>query len=79
MNYRSLGGEQLEDVELLCRECHTGADETRAAESRPKHDEEPQEGLIVGIDDDQWGKLDPDMLQNGRYVPVPGLRWKGKS
>ena len=82
VHYRSLGNEQPEDVELLCRECHTGADEARAAKGRPKH-EEPQEGLIVGIDGDHWGKLDPDTiyipLQDGRYVPVPSLKWKGKS
>jgi hypothetical protein len=77
-----LGSEQPEDVELLCPECHTKADETRAAKNRPKH-VEPEEGWIVGIDGDHWGKLDPDMvyipLQDGRYVPVPSLKWKGKS
>jgi hypothetical protein len=82
VHYRSLGSEQPEDVELLCAECHKGADEARAAKSRPKRDE-PEEGLIVGIDGDHWGKLDPDMiyipLQDGRYVPVPSLKWKGKS
>lgn len=36
-HYRSLGSEQPEDVELLCPECHTGADEARAAKSRPTH------------------------------------------
>jgi 5-methylcytosine-specific restriction endonuclease McrA len=29
LHYRSLGNEQPEDVELLCRECHTAADESR--------------------------------------------------
>ncbi len=83
LHYRSLGTEQPEDVELLCRECHTAADAARAAKSRPKH-EEPQEGVIVGIDGDHWGRLDPDMiyllLQDGRYEPVPSLarKWKSK-
>jgi hypothetical protein len=53
-------------------ECHTGADEARVAKSRPKRDA-PQEGLIVGIDGDYWGKFDPDTIyilpQDGRYVP----------
>jgi len=49
----------------------------------PKH-VEPEEGWIVGPDGKaHWGKFDPDMiyipLQDGRNVPVPGLRWKGKS
>ena len=81
VRYRSLGSEQPEDVKLRCPECHAGADEARVAKSRPKRDE-PQEGLIVGIDGDHWGKLDPDTiyipLQDGRYVPVP-LKRKGKS
>ena len=81
VHYRSLGSEQPEDVELLCPECHTGADEARAAKGRPKHDV-PEEGLIVGTDGvARWGKFDPDMayilLKDGRNVPVPGLRWKG--
>jgi hypothetical protein len=79
VHYRTLGSEQPEDVELLCRECHTGADEAREAKNRPKRDD-PQEGLIVGIDGDHWGKFDPDTiylpLQDGRYVP---LKRKGKS
>jgi hypothetical protein len=41
-HYHSLGIEQPEDVELLCPKCHRGADEARAAKSRPKRDE-PQE------------------------------------
>jgi 5-methylcytosine-specific restriction endonuclease McrA len=77
--YRSLGDEQLEDVELLCRECHTGADEAREAKSRPKRDD-LEEGLIVGIDGDHWGMFDPDTsyvpLKDGRYVP---LKLKRKS
>jgi hypothetical protein len=82
VHYRSLGSEQPEDVELLCPECHTEADEARAAKSRPKH-VEPQEGLIVGTDGAaRWGEFDPDtvylVLKDGRNVPVPGLRWKGK-
>jgi 5-methylcytosine-specific restriction endonuclease McrA len=81
VHYRSLGGEQPEDVELLCRECHTRADEARAAKGRPTYDE-PEEGLIVGPDGDHWGKLDPDTfyipLKDGRYVPVSFKR-KGKS
>jgi hypothetical protein len=79
LHYRSLGSEQAEDVELLCRDCHSKADEARAAKGRPKRDD-PQEGVIVGIDGDHWGKFDPDTiyipLQDGRYVQ---LRWKGKS
>jgi 5-methylcytosine-specific restriction endonuclease McrA len=79
VHYRSLGSEQPEDVELLCRECHTAADEARAAKSRPKRDD-PQEGLIVGVDGDHWGKFDPDTiyipLQGGRHVPI---KRKGKS
>ena len=31
VHYRLLGNEQPEDVELLCRECHRGADGSRAA------------------------------------------------
>jgi 5-methylcytosine-specific restriction endonuclease McrA len=78
LHYRSLGSEQPEDVELLCPECHKGADEAR----RPKRDY-PQEGLIVGIDcEAHWGKFDPDtiyiVLQDGRNVPVTFKR-KGKS
>jgi 5-methylcytosine-specific restriction endonuclease McrA len=77
VHYRSLGSEQPEDVELLCPACHTGPDEARVAKSRPKRDE-PQEGLIVGIDGDQWGKFDPDTiyipLQDGRYVPLKRKR-----
>jgi 5-methylcytosine-specific restriction endonuclease McrA len=73
VHYRSLGSEQPEDVELLCPECHTGGDEARAAKSRPKRDD-PQEGWIVGIDGDYWGKFDPDtiyiVLQDGRNVPI---------
>lgn len=81
VHYRSLGSEQPEDVELLCPECHTGADEARAAKSRPKH-VVPEEGLLVGTDGvARWGKFDPDtaylVLKDGRNVPVPGLRWKG--
>jgi hypothetical protein len=80
VHYRSLGNEQPEDVELLCRECHTGADEARATKGRPRH-EEPEEGLIVGIDGDHWGKLDLDtvyiVLQDGQYLLVPFKR-KGK-
>ena len=34
-HYHSLGIEQPEDVELLCPKCHRGADEARAAKSRP--------------------------------------------
>src|SRR5262249_18432495 len=89
------GSERPEDVELLCPECHTRADEARAAAFRqsdaltkwlssqwwPKH--EPEEVWIVGPDGEHRGKLDPDMvyipLQDGRYVPVPSLKWKGKS
>lgn len=73
VHYRSLGSEQPEDVELLCAECHTGADEARATKSRPKH-VEPDEGWIVDSDGERWGRLDPDtvyiVLQDGRYVPV---------
>jgi HNH endonuclease len=76
VHYRSLGSEQPEDVELLCSECHTRADEARAAKGRPKRDA-PQEGWIVGNDGDHWGKLDPDtvyvVLQDGRYLPVPSV------
>ena len=36
LHYHSLGSEQPEDVELLCSKCHKGADEARAAKSRPK-------------------------------------------
>jgi 5-methylcytosine-specific restriction endonuclease McrA len=70
VHYRSLGSEQPEDVELLCRECHTGADEARQAKGRPKRDD-PQEGLIVGIDGDHWGKFDSDTI----YIPLPGGRY----
>ena len=83
LHYRSLGSEQLEDVELLCAECHTKADLARALKGRPKH-VEPDEGWIVGPDGERWGKLDPDMiylvLRDGRYVPVPSLtqKWKSK-
>jgi hypothetical protein len=35
IHYRSLGDEQPEDVELLCRECHTKANNAR----RPKRNE----------------------------------------
>jgi hypothetical protein len=77
VHYRSMGSEQPEDVELLCRECHSKADEARLAKSRPKRDD-PEEGLIVGPDGDYWGKFDPDtiylVLQDGRYVPVPFKR-----
>jgi 5-methylcytosine-specific restriction endonuclease McrA len=73
VHYRFIGSERPEDVELLCPECHAGADEAR----RPKRDL-PQEGLIVGIDGDHWGKFDPDtiyiQLQDGRWVPVPYKR-----
>jgi hypothetical protein len=69
VHYRSLGNEQPEDVELLCRECHTKADDSR----RPKRDY-PQEGLIVGKDGDYWGKFDPDTIYavfpDGRNVPL---------
>ena len=34
VHYRSLGSEQPEDVELLCRKYHTGPDEARAAKGR---------------------------------------------
>lgn len=82
VHYRSFGSEQPEDVKLLCPECHKEADEARAAKSQPKR-EEPQEGQIVGIDGDHWGKLDPDTiyvpLPDGRYLPVPSLKRKGKS
>jgi hypothetical protein len=83
LHYRTVGNERLEDVELLCAECHTRADEARAGKSRPKYVER-EEGWIVGPDGKaHWGKFDPDMiyipLQDGRNVPVPGLRWKGKS
>jgi hypothetical protein len=37
-HYHSLESEQREDVELLCPKCHRGADEARAAKSRPKCD-----------------------------------------
>ncbi len=77
MHYRSLGDEQPGDVELLCPECHKGADEARAAKGRPKRDES-QEVLIVGIDGDHWAKFDPDTiyirLPDGRYVPLPSKR-----
>ena len=73
VHYRSFGSEQPEDIELLCPGCHTAADEARAAKSRPKRDE-PQEGWIVGIDGDYWGKFDADtiyvVLKDGRNVPV---------
>lgn len=73
LHYHSLGSEQPEDVELLCNECHTAADEARAGKSQPVRDE-PQECLIVGNDGDHWGKLDPDTiyipLPDGRYVPI---------
>ena len=65
VHYRSLGNEQPEDVELLCSECHSKADEAR----RPKRDY-PQEGLIVGVDGDYWGKFDPDTI----YIPLPDGR-----
>jgi hypothetical protein len=88
VHYRSLGSEQPDDVELLCPECHTKADEARAAKRRPKR-YEPVEGWIVGIDGDHWGKLDRDMvyirLQDGRYLPADGrdvpatLKRTGKS
>ena len=75
VHYRSLGSEQPEDVKLLCPECHAAADEARVAKSRPKRDDE---GLIVGIDGDQWGKFDPDTiyipLQDGRWVPLKPKR-----
>jgi hypothetical protein len=65
---------------LLCLECHTGADDARAAKGRPKRDE-PEEGWIVGPDGEHWGMLDPDTvyipLKDGRYVPVQFKR-KGK-
>ncbi len=81
VHYRSLGSEQPEDVELLCPECHTRADEARATKGRPRYNE-PEEGLIVGPDGDHWGRLDPDTvyipLKDGRYVPVPFKR-KGES
>jgi hypothetical protein len=81
LHYRSLGSEQPEDVELLCALCHTGADEARAAKGRPKH-VEPEEGWIVGSDGDHWGKLDPEMiyavLPDGRYLPVPSLKLRGR-
>jgi HNH endonuclease len=72
VHYRSLGGEQPEDVELLCAECHTRADEERAG--RPKY-EEPEKGLIVCPDGvARLGKFDPDTiyipLPDGRYAPV---------
>lgn len=79
VHYRSLGSEQPEDVELLCRKCHTEADNARLAKNRPKRDT-LQEGMIVGIDGDHWGMLDPDTiyipLEDGRYLP---LKRKGKS
>jgi hypothetical protein len=82
LHYRSLGSEQPEDVKLLCAECHTKADEARAARGRPTH-VASEEGLIVSPDGKpRWSKFDPDMiyvpLPDGRNVPV-GLRWKGKS
>jgi hypothetical protein len=82
MHYRSFGSEQPEDVELLCAECHTKADEARATKGRPKY-EVPEEGWIVGPDGEHWGRLDPDMTYavwpDGRYLPLPSLKWKGRS
>jgi hypothetical protein len=76
-----LGREQPEEVELLCSDCHALTDEARATTSHTNRDE-PQEGMIVGVDGDHWGKLDPDTiylpLQDGRYVPVQPKQ-KGKS
>jgi hypothetical protein len=78
LHYRSLGREQLEDVALLCHECHLGADLERASKGRPVNDD-PQEVLIVTEHGDHWGKLDPDAiyipLKDGRYLP---LNFKGK-
>lgn len=65
VHYHSLGNEKPEDVELLCSECHSKADETR----RPKRNY-PQEGLIVDVDGDYWGKFDPDTI----YIPLPDGR-----
>jgi len=71
LHYRSLGNEQPEDVELLCLECHTKADESRAAKGWPKRDE-PEEVLIAGIDGEfHWGKFEPGTI----YVPLPGGRY----
>ena len=77
-----MGSEQPGDVELLCAECHTKADEARAAKGRPNYFVE-EESWIVGPDGGaRWGKFDPDTiylpLPDGRNVPL-GLRWKGKS
>lgn len=69
VHYRTLGSEMPDDIELLCPECHTKADEAR----RPKRNY-PEEGLIVGSEGDYWGKFDPDTiyipLTDGRYLPL---------
>jgi len=71
LHYRSFGNEQPEDVDLLCRECHTGADKARAAKGRPKY-EPLEEGLIIGDDGvARWDKFEPDTV----YVPLPDGRY----
>jgi 5-methylcytosine-specific restriction endonuclease McrA len=78
LHYRSLGNEQPEDVELLCQECHTLADEERTGKCFSKRSNS-DEGLIVGPDGDYWGKFEPDTtyipLPDGRPMPV---NFKGK-
>ena len=73
LHYRSLGDEQPEDVELLCRDCHVHADEARAGKGSLKGTNS-DEGLIVGSNGDYWGKFDPNTiyipLPDGRYMPM---------
>ena len=47
VHYRSFGSERPEDVELLCTECHTRADEARAAERRRNTKSPKKAGLSV--------------------------------
>jgi len=73
VHYRSLGSEQPSDVELLCPECHRGADEARSRKFRQKYTDS-DDIWVVGPDGDYVGKLDPNAiyipLKDGRHVPV---------
>jgi 5-methylcytosine-specific restriction endonuclease McrA len=78
LHYRSLGNEQPEDVELICSECHTAADEKRALKGRAKR-EYRDHGLIIGADGvAHWAKFDPHTiyipLDDGRYLPVKSTK-----
>lgn len=79
LHYRSLGSEHTEDVELLCTDCHSQADEARESKARPPKRDDSQ-ALIVGPDGAHWGKINPDTIymafKDGRHMPV---RLKGKS